>query len=218
VNITNFNAFKKRGGLWFVGSSILAKFSGLLITVLLAKNLDVETFGQMTQYIAFSAILIPLLSLSAQDTYLYFASKNDCSLGKKASLLKSFSIQILLGTVLAFFIAVTISYFYTDFSNKLFVFILYSALFALSNLCIAYFRVVGVNRMYSILFTLQNLTLLIIVCLFLLFKFDVIYAWPLSSLFFISYIFMRVFSPRLKNKFQDSKAVLPNKSYVVTQL
>lgn len=213
--LLSIKSFIKRGGHWYLLSSILSKFSALVLIILLAKNLSAEAFGKISQYLSLSAILIPLISLSAQETYLYFASKKECRISEKINLLHS----LLFFSSIVFF-AITFLYFFIGYLSsridlELYVFVFYSFIFSQTTLLIYYFRVIGLNKLFSLAFMMQNVFLLSIVCIFLLFPTKFIsVAWSLSIIVFLFYLFFFIFSRRINHKILTRSSKLPSSMYI----
>ena len=212
--LSNLSGFIQRGGGWVFISFVLTKFSGLLITIALAKNLDIELFGELLQYVSLTALLVPMVSLSSNDSYLFTACKKSCTYFNKISLLKSFSIlvfMVFLGTI---FLIGVVDFTLAVVSINIYIFTFHAALVSISNLFITYYRVIGINKVYAILISSQSLLLLIFVFLFLVLNFSIELAWPASSTSFMIIVFSCIMSPLFRRKFRAISFSLPEKKYI----
>lgn len=215
MKISNLNGFIKRGGVFFLLSSVFSKLSSLVITVFLAKFLSVSHFGLISQYLALSALIIPIISLSSQETYLYFASKKSLLLSEKINLLVSF-IQFNLTCYLVFFVLlIALGESFDGVDSDFYYFYIYSCFFSVSGLLLCYFRVIGLNRIYAKGFVIQNFFILAFVIIFVIFGVEHIeLAWPASLFVFILFSFYFHYSYRLKNTFKLSKLFFPSSNYL----
>lgn len=214
MSTIKIRAFVKRGGIWFLGATVFSKFSNVIITVILARLLDVSTFGELAQFISLSAILIPVISLSSQEVYIYFANRVDCRYQEKIVLLKSLLVLI----IVLFAIAMILTFIYFlvggALDSKFFTFLIYASLFSCSSLALSYFRVIGFNKTYSLFFTLQNGFLLYFIVVFIIFDLPIELSWPLSALVFFLLVFNKSLSKRSKTIFKATSFKLPQKRFL----
>lgn len=215
MNISNLNGFIKRGGVFFLLSSVFSKLSSLVLTVILAKYLSVSQFGLISQYLALSALIIPIISLSSQETYLYFASKKSLLLSEKIKLLVSFIHFNVICYLVFLIILIILGESLDVFDSGFYYFYIYSCFFSVSGLLLCYFRVVGLNRTYAKEFVTQNFFILAFVVFFVLFIDDSIeLAWPTSLFVFIIFSFYLHYSYRFKSSFKSGRLVFPSSKYL----
>lgn len=165
------------GGLWFLSANLLARFSNTVTMLFLAKTLRPELFGQLAQYLSFAMLLVPLISLSSNESYTYFASRHEIGQGARIRLLKEFStLNIFVGLAILTVVSV-LSGLVRGIGWQYSLFALYALIYSLYFLNASFYRAIGRNRAYSTSSIWFSLTVMICVIFFGFMGYRIEWAW-----------------------------------------
>ena len=160
-----------RKGQWILSSSLLTKFSGLLLSLIIVRILSVDDYGIITLYKTIFLFLTPLVGLGLNHSLLrYGALSSDRDY--KIELLFN---TILLGITASFGVGCVVFYLLPHLPNLffnsslfLFAFMFYQGLFVLNSI-FNFYRIIDNNKAYSLLSATFSLITLFFTCMFVYF-------------------------------------------------
>ncbi|AZZ99570.1 polysaccharide biosynthesis C-terminal domain-containing protein [Pseudoalteromonas sp. R3] len=187
------SGFLKRGGASFFAGSIYHKIATLLLTITLAKLLTGSEFGVLSVQLALTAVFIPLLSISAVETFCYFGSRKCFSNSKKVVLLNGYILLTLFVIFLAFIITNIVKELASDWIGEIEFFQVYAfCFFSVANsLLISFFRVCNLNKMYGRLMSIQATFLIVITIVLVLLGFEAFEGYLASAFLFSIFLISR---------------------------
>jgi O-antigen/teichoic acid export membrane protein len=168
-----------RKAQWILSSSLLSKFSGLFLSLIVVRYLSVDDFGLVTLYKTIFLLLVPLIGLGLNHSLLRYGAVASTNSDK----LHLFINAMVFGGGISIFIGVVIFTFlpylpnlYFDSTIFISAYLFYQALFIL-NCVFSFYRVKGNNSGYSIASSIFSINTLVIASLF-------IYSFQSPSAFF----------------------------------
>ena len=68
------DGFQKRGGFWVAGASLLTKFSGIILSVVIVRIFTKEVYGEISYARSLISVFIPFMGFGIPQSLLRFGS------------------------------------------------------------------------------------------------------------------------------------------------